>query len=169
MTDPGLLDRLLDEQAIRRVLTLYAHAVDRRDWDLLRSLFHPDATDQHGPYVGGVDGLVDFLTAELGKVEVTTHALMNIVVEFADADTALTETYGLAFHRERRRDGRPVDLHFGVRYLDRVERRDGTWRIADRVVLMDWSRADDVVSGAGIAARFPVPDRRVTFSPARVQ
>jgi len=32
----------------------------------------------------------------------------------------------------------------GLRYCDRLERRDGEWRIANRVCAMDWSRIDAV-------------------------
>ena len=150
-----MTDRTADELAISRLLATYARAVDRRDWDLLRSIFHADATDQHGPYSGGVEGLVSFLEETLADVEITSHTIGQSLIEFVDEDVATSETYALAVHRERRKDGTPVDLRFGVRYLDRLERRDGGWAIADRVVVMDWSRADDVVSGSRVADLFP--------------
>lgn len=145
--------RLVDEQEIRHLLLTYARGVDRRDWDLMRSAFHPDAHDRHGPYEGDIEGLIVFLDAALADVESTMHLVGNILIEFADEDTARVETYALAMHREFRKDGTPVDLRFGVRYVDRVERRD-RWAIADRLVVIEWSRADDVVRGEGIAEQF---------------
>jgi SnoaL-like domain len=42
------LAHLLDESAIRQLLARYSRAIDRRDYELLRSCYHPDAVDEHG-------------------------------------------------------------------------------------------------------------------------
>lgn len=156
------LRRFLVEQEIRRLQATYARAVDRRDWDLLRTVFHPDATDEHGPYRGDVEGLVAFLEAQLADVESTSHLMANCLVTHLDDDSANVETYATAVHRHVRDEGLPVDLTFWVRYLDRFERRNGGWRIADRLVVIDRSRADEVRHGAGVAHAFttgrPGPD-----------
>ena len=40
---------------------------------------------------------------------------------------------------------RPTTVgQFGGRYLDRLERRDGAWRISERVVVHDWSLCEVV-------------------------
>ena len=36
-------------------------------------------------------------------------------------------------------DGLQTDMVLGLRYVDRFERRDGTWLIAARVCAFDWS------------------------------
>ena len=55
------------------------------------------------------------------------------------------ETYAVAYHRTQVVPDRPVrDLTAGCRYVDVMEKRDGTWGIVHRVVVMDWSRLDDV-------------------------
>ena len=41
------LQQLLDEAEIRRVHIRYCRGIDRMDWDLVRSCYHPDAIDQH--------------------------------------------------------------------------------------------------------------------------
>ena len=41
------LQRLLDEDAIKKVHLRYCRAIDRRDFDLLRTCYHPDAEDDH--------------------------------------------------------------------------------------------------------------------------
>lgn len=151
---PDVLEQLLAEHQITRVLATYARAVDRRDWELLRTVFHPDAEDDHGPYVGDVDGLVAFLTEEMAATDSTTHTLGQVLVTHLDADTASVESHATAVHRHTRRDGSLVDLTFWVRYLDRFTRRDGTWRIARRTVVVDRSRSDPVVGGAALAASF---------------
>lgn len=61
-------------------------------------------------------------------------------------DTAEVETYAVAFHRRRGGAGTLEDDVWGVRYLDRFERRHGEWRIARRTMIRDWRRVDAVAS-----------------------
>lgn len=42
--------------------------------------------------------------------------------------------------------GRTVTSIFGGRYFDRLERRDGAWRIAKRMYLLDWHRSFEMDS-----------------------
>ena len=62
----------------------------------------------------------------------TRHSLSNHTCEI-DGDVAHTETYGTFFGHNH--DG-TVDL-VGVRYNDRLEKRNGEWKIADRVTVID--------------------------------
>ena len=47
--EPHELEALADRLAIEDLLTRYAHAVDRHDWDLYRSVFTDDAASP-GPW-----------------------------------------------------------------------------------------------------------------------
>ena len=79
-----------DRIEIADLLTRYADAVDRRDWNRYRSVFTPDA---HIDYtsVGGVAGTVDevcgWLAEALVMFESTQHMISNVSVEL-DGDTA---------------------------------------------------------------------------------
>jgi len=42
------LQRLVDKDQIRDLMSRYARGVDRGDWDLVRDTYHTDATDDHG-------------------------------------------------------------------------------------------------------------------------
>ena len=55
------LELLLAERAIQRVLTTYSRGVDRYDFDLVRSCYWPEGTDDHGSFVGGVDDFIAFV------------------------------------------------------------------------------------------------------------
>ena len=44
-------------------------------------------------------------------------------------------------------DGSGKDDVFGIRYVDRFERRAGEWKIAHRVVASEWRRVDPVPAG----------------------
>ena len=46
------------------------------------------------------------------------------------------------FHRVAAETG-PLDLLIGGRYLDKYEKRDGTWKFSHRAVLADWANLHD--------------------------
>jgi ketosteroid isomerase-like protein len=142
------VQRLLDEAAIRRVHLDYCRGVDRRDWELVRSCYHPDAIDYHGPFEGGVDAFIEWAVELMDTVAMTMHFVGNQIVD-VEGDVAWHEAYCLAFHRLTSTDGSPaVDWVVNLRYLDKMERRDGRWRIADRLVVHDLDRRD-LVAGNG--------------------
>lgn len=145
------VDRLKDTHEIEQVLYRYARAVDRADWDLLRSVYHPDAYDDHGGYRGDVEGFVAYVIARHRNIEHSAHHLSNICIDFVDQDVAVVETHCHAFQRFG--PGSQRILAFGdeqpivtpgmaaaritgiLRYVDRFERRDGKWAIAERTVV----------------------------------
>lgn len=69
------LRRLSAEHEITDVLQRYCRGVDRRDFDLVRSTYHTDATDCHGPYNGNVDGLIQWMTRRHEGVAQSMHQI----------------------------------------------------------------------------------------------
>jgi hypothetical protein len=128
------LQRLLDEHAVRAVTDRYARAVDRLDWELLRSCYHADAHEDHGHrYRGSVEGFITWLAEVLSEFESTTHYITNQIVDI-EGDDAWCEAYCLGIHRTMASDGQsPRDTNIVVRYLSQLQRRDGEWRISSRV------------------------------------
>jgi ketosteroid isomerase-like protein len=133
--DPEL-QRLIDEAAIRRLLARYPRAWDRHDEELLASLYHPDAIDDHGHYNGPWQGYLEYAHGRWRDGFHWMHHNGTQIIEL-EGDVAYVETYCLAFYREPPADGGPADheTFLRVRYLDRVERRNGEWRIAHRRVV----------------------------------
>jgi hypothetical protein len=39
--------------------------------------------------------------------------------------------------------GRDIDVVVGGRYLDKYEKRDGTWRFSERTIVTDWATKND--------------------------
>jgi len=153
------LQTLVDEAAIRKVHLRYCRGVDRLDWELVRSCYHPDATDAHGSYNGGIDGFVEWASAGLPKFESTMHFTGNQLVE-VDGDIAWAEHYAICIHRRAATSEQPAaDLIVNVRYVDRMERRDGEWRIAKRVVIAD-SEKLETIEGGWLNLALPQPSRR---------
>ena len=134
------------ENAIRRVLYRYCRGIDRREYGLVRDCYHPDATDDHGDFIGGVDGFVEHVESNLRRFERTMHFLGNILIEVdLHANHARSEAYAIAYHRLRANDKKPLrDFVVGLRYVDDFERRERAWRIANRVCVFEWSRIDPV-------------------------
>jgi ketosteroid isomerase-like protein len=129
---------------IRQLLNRYCRGVDRGDIDLIKSVYHPDAIDDHGPWVGpGVefaDAIVPMLDGSHG---IGQHHITNVLIEL-DGSKAAVESYFLGFHPDKTSDGRVTGLT--GRYLDRFERRNGEWRIAHRKVVLDWAAPPNVES-----------------------
>jgi hypothetical protein len=132
------LQLLCDELAIRKVLAEYCRAVDRCDQKLLKSVYWPDAVDNHGVFSGNAWEFADFVMPLLRQMQRTMHQISNVLIEL-NSDRANVETYVCAYHLMETEQG-PTDVIFLGRYLERFERRKGEWRIADRLVVMDWNR-----------------------------
>jgi len=131
--------QLLDKQRISEVLIRYARGLDRDDPDLLRSTFHDDAIDCHGLFNKPMSEFITDVLPELRKREAQQTFLMNQAIDL-EGDTAHSETYFMIVRKF------PNDEHVeqsAGRFIDRLERRAGEWKIALRVVLVDWYlRAD---------------------------
>jgi SnoaL-like domain len=64
-------------------------------------------------------------------------------VNFAiGGSTAEGEIYTIATHTFSARD-RDVDVVVGGRYLDKYEKRDGTWKFSQRMIVTDWAHVND--------------------------
>lgn len=129
------LERLIDRQDISDCLTRFSRGMDRFDRALFLSAFHRDAIIAAGPFVGSPADCYDWAVPmhEAGQVA-THHNLLNLTCDI-DGDTAHTETYYLFVGRNRDES----NWIAGGRYIDRLERRDGEWRIALRTNAIEWS------------------------------
>jgi hypothetical protein len=141
------LRRLVIESEIRSVLARYCRAVDRMDWELLASLYHPDAIDNHVSFVGDVASFVNWVReVALPRFVWSMHNLGTCVIEI-DGDTAHVETYAVAYHGEHYSEDEELLKTIAVRYVDRFESRaGGPWLIADRVVTAEWRREERIPS-----------------------
>lgn len=145
MTDGDLAQ---DRQEIRDLMARYARGIDRMDWQLVRSCYHPGARDDRGVFRGDVEELITFLASDqaLPAFACTMHTMsnQNVVIDGPCADA---ETYCITYHRstERQRDWGRADVTIGLRYVDELERHDGRWGIVNRVVVHEWIRRDPIV------------------------
>lgn len=143
-------EELAARTEIHDALVRYCRGIDRRDRSLIESAYFPDAVDRR-PYGPAADpkALAERAVAGFGTTpEFSQHHLTNVSIELDLGEgTAAVETYVIAFHpvsTSTTGSFQPVDeprLHVvGGRYLDRFECRAGEWRIAERTLVVDWSR-----------------------------
>jgi len=138
------IEELVAHHEIRDVLARYTRGIDRMDRELVLSCYHAGAYDDHGAFQGTAEEFADWVAEALSYFDTTTHFLGQQLVEL-EGDRAHSETYCVAYHRRAARDGEEGhDLWMGLRYVDRFERRDGEWRIADRRCAFDWTRHDPI-------------------------
>lgn len=129
------LELLLARQDILDCLIRFSRGMDRFDWELFLSAFHPDAIISAGEFVGGPEELYTWARDlhEQGQ-SATHHNLLNHSCEL-DGDIAHTETYYLFVGRNRD----ATNWLAGGRYIDRLQRRDGEWKIVLRTNAIEWS------------------------------
>jgi ketosteroid isomerase-like protein len=138
--DEKALQALIDKDAIRELVHLYSRAVDRKDVALLRDLYTPDATDDHGDsFSGGAKEYCDFIEASLPHMPYSGHHVCNHMIS-VDGDEGNGEVYALAYHviPDRTQPGKLIEDFMCVRYIDNYRREsDGKWRFSKRVVTYD--------------------------------
>ena len=136
MTDDQLqqlmrdVQHLKDRQAILDVIMRHARGHDRHDAELMNSCFWDNGVDEHGQFVtpgARVRGLGE-QDPHAGYF-LHMHNITNHTCEI-DGDTAHCETYVIGAMLPRPKPGRATFV--SGRYVDRLERRDGEWRIAVR-------------------------------------
>jgi hypothetical protein len=113
----------------------YCRGVDRADRELLLSAYHADAQDDHGVFCGRAAAFADWAIDFHAKYQRGHHHyILNHSCDLV-CDLAHTETYFLfaGINREG-----PTTLAGGC-YVDRFEKSNGRWGIADRKCLMEWA------------------------------
>ena len=158
MADVGASDNLdevadlLAKQEIVELLYRYCRGVDRLDMELVRSCYHPDATDSHGTFEGTVDEYLVWSERLLRRYTGSVHAVLNVLIEVEPEPVASaggvivhwarSEAHGIARHWTQ---GGPPELNLsvGFRFIDDVSRRNGgPWLISRRVATTEWVREE---------------------------
>jgi len=126
------LAEMVDRHEIHQVLLRYARGLDRLDNAMARSCYWDDAIEDHGHFVGTPDDFIPWADGTTLAFESTQHAVMN---HFCDlqGDEAFCETY---YHFSGVTAEGPNFMSTG-RYIDYFQKRNGEWRIANRVTIVE--------------------------------
>jgi hypothetical protein len=151
-------DEIAARLEIAEVLARYCRGVDRMDVNLLRSVYHEDSTDDHTTFKGSGWEFAAYIVEtcrQLGGV--SQHNITNSRVELHGGDVAHADTYYVTHHAFGDPEtGENMLLVALGRYLDRLEKRAGAWKIKNRLVTIDWSSYTPAPPAWPGAKAFPV-------------
>jgi hypothetical protein len=177
------LQAVVDRQEIEQILKLYCRAIDRVDVDLLKSIYHPEATDDHGSFSGNAHEFADYITTSMRTgiidgIHTVTHCTIDVDGNFATSE-AYYWAYQLcpggedsvrAFFGDTYADAQLAagkieqnqDYYCGGRYIDLFEKRAGVWKILRRKITNEWNdiRPNERLTTEGHVAHFNLPGRR---------
>ncbi len=120
---------LKDRAAILDCIARHARGCDRHDAELLSSTYHDDGVDEHGTAIHDGPDYADWANGV--HAATSQNHLHNITTHVCEitGDEAHAESYVLVTLLSP--DAETTTVMCG-RYLDRLERRDGAWRVAVR-------------------------------------
>ena len=135
--DQEALATLIAKDEIRELAMLYSRGVDRKDAELLKTLYTIDGTDNHGKhFTGNAADYINFLEKSFPHMPMSGHFICNHLIS-VNGNEAEGELYALAYHILPDGKGGSIKDFMGVRYIDRYRREDGRWLFASRVVTFD--------------------------------
>jgi hypothetical protein len=126
------LRETIDRQEIWHLMQRYGRGLDRIDRELLRGCYWDDCIEDHDSLVGTVDEFIDWALASSKSFVECHHGLMNHYVEL-DGDNAYGETYYLFIGYT----AQPPHFMSMGRYIDHYQRRNGEWRFANRITIIE--------------------------------
>lgn len=146
------LGQLSDIELIRDVAKRYCRGVDRLDEAEMKSAYWPDATDDHGTFVGNAWDFTEYCMVGHLKWRSTNHCIFNHLIELdANGVHARAEIYNVSYLLQK--DADVLDTWHG-RYLDLYEKRGDEWRILERVCVHEYTKTESVLPMQIDSARF---------------
>lgn len=133
-----------DRDDIIDVTIAYTWALDTRQFDDLRRVFHPEATaDLRGKSCTGATEIIERISRSVSRFDATQHLIGNHQIT-VDGDTATCRcqlhsqhtSYGLAGGE---------NLVIGGMYIDRLVRTADGWRIIHREMRQTWQQGNVAV------------------------
>jgi hypothetical protein len=156
------VDELVAKQAITEVIYTYCRALDRMDWDLAHTVWHPDGTADYGAnmFQGTGAGFLEWVWTQHAGMMGHSHQITNILIA-VDGDRAASEAYVTAALRLHADGAQASEIVSRGRYVDAWSRRDGRWAIDHRRFAEDFTSTYPVtpMEPAEAAARTGRRDR----------
>ena len=141
-----------DKHTCAEVILSWGLYRDQRRWPELISTFHPDGEIAVSWFRGPFTDFVEHCK----RGSPSKHLIMPPVVRVA-GDRAVAET-GIVILVRQVIDRLPVDMTSRARFLDRLERRQGEWRILERAAVYEQDRLDPVVPSEAFARMMQAAD-----------
>ena len=134
------LQMLLDKDEIREVIgSRYARGLDWKDVAMLKSCFHDDAVVDYGFFKGRAHEWCEIILRPEPTLIYRYHYCYPAQIQVT-GDAAGAES--TSFTGRRYLEGeRKMQRMVGSRYIDRLEKRNGAWRIASRITRIEFVHA----------------------------
>ncbi|MDB5725138.1 MAG: nuclear transport factor 2 family protein [Novosphingobium sp.] len=159
------LQEMLDHHEIRILLAEYVHGCDRADAAHMGSVYWDDSWDDHGITQAPGPEFARVMTERiLTDSDTLSHLLGQSLIK-VDGETAGVETYFIAVTTVIAADGTRSCNQLGGRYVDRLERREGQWKVKHRIAMRDWSISLTVEQDSYIRANL-TPGQRSQQDPS---
>jgi hypothetical protein len=162
---------LSDQLAISALMQSWALARDTGDWERLRATAHPGAEMTTTWFDGAFDDFVESCRTSWGRGSRSQHFLGGTIADIKGS-RAIAQTR-MSINVRSRLDGVEIDAVCHGRFFDRVEKRDGAWRIVKRSVIYEKDRIDPVDPQAKLSLdpelleRFPDGYRHLAYLQTR--
>jgi hypothetical protein len=128
---------MLEKQRIRELLARLARAMDRVDVEGIKGCYTEDSLDDHGSFHGSGAEFAERPSRLAPENLSSTHHLGQSLIDLVDGE-AYAETYFFV-PLIWRLGGQNVEIQTAGRYIDRLVKVEGEWKLAFRRVLMDWA------------------------------
>jgi hypothetical protein len=133
------LREIVDHHDIQQTLAEYCHACDRGDEAMMASLYTADSFDDHGLVrAPGAEYAKAMTRLVVDRTEAVWHVLGQSLIK-VDGDEAGAETFFLGIMRLKPQEGVDKINQLAGRFIDRLERVDGKWKIRHRTCVRDTS------------------------------
>lgn len=150
-----------DKLACADVIVSWGLCRDQRRWPELLSTFHPDGEIAVSWFRGPFAEFVEHCKRGGPSKHLIMAPLVRVNGERATAETTIVILVRQAI------EGQSVDMTSRARFLDRLERRGGEWKILERAAVYEQDRLDPVVPTEAFArmmhdvqvAQYPEPYR----------
>ena len=130
----------LEKLSIIDVVQSWALYRDTGDWEGLRSTVHPDAHMTATWFDGNFEDFITSVQASWRKGSKSQHFLGGSVAQIKGSK-AIAQTR-MSIMVRGTLDNQEVDITCTGRFYDRVEKRDGKWKILKRNVIYEKDRMD---------------------------
>lgn len=151
------LQELWDHHEIRQLLATYCHGCDRADEAMMAGTYCRESWDDHGARkMDGREFSVVTIADAIATTDLVSHQLGQSLIR-VDGDTAAAETYFIATLLPKD-DGGTIN-QLGGRYVDKLKREDGAWKIKQRLCVREWS-VSQPIAGDWLAHAGFIPTRR---------
>ena len=157
-----------DKATCAELVQAWGFARDQGRWADLLDIFHSDGRIHVSWFMGPYADFVERCRQNHGRAR-SKHLLWPARVH-VNGGRALSEV-NVAILVRQAIEGVEVDLTSYGRFFDRLERRDGRWRIAERVTIYEQDRLDPVLPSPAFdalmqsadVARYPAPYRYMGY------